>query len=155
MFRLTGIVSLSCFLFLAVGATAMAQSWSPEEQEIWKFEEKQWQMAQDKDTAWIDNMVHDNLSYWETGEAMPQDKASLARWNRYNNSHATTLEHELFPISLTITGNVAVAQYRYRTAVENDKKQREVISGHYTDVLLKEGDTWRFLAWGGGADSKK
>ena len=29
------------------------------------------------------------------------------------------LEQELFPISLTITGNIAVVQYRYSVAREN------------------------------------
>lgn len=154
MFRLIKIASLSSLVLVALVGTGVAQTWTAEQQEIWKLEEQQWQMAQDKDSSWIDTMVHDNLSYWDTAEAMPQSKASLARWNRYGNSIATTLEHELFPIALTITGNIAVAQYRYRTAVENYKKERGVVFGHYTDVLLKEGGTWRFIAWAGGEDSK-
>ena len=96
-----------------------AQTWSPEQQELWKFEEKQWQMAKDKDLSWIETMVHPNLSYWSVGSPVPQTKASLARWNRFDNTSSTVLEQEIFPLSITITGNVAVVSYHYQVAREN------------------------------------
>ena len=155
MFRPVKTASLAFLVLVALVGTASAQTWSPEQQEIWKFEEQQWQMSRDKDLSWVDKMVHANLSYWETGEAMPQNKASLTRWNKYSSSNSAVLEQEIFPISITITGNVAVVQYYYRIARENYKKERETVTGRYTDVLLKEGSSWRFLAWAGGDDPKK
>jgi hypothetical protein len=149
------VIAVVVFVVLvATTGTASAQTWSPEQQELWKLEELQWQMAKDKDMSWIDKMVHPNLSYWDTDQSAPQDKASLTRWNRYNNANSTVLEQELFPISMTITGNVAVAQYRYRIARENYKKDRETVSGRYTDVFVKEGGRWLFIAWAGGDDPK-
>ena len=71
---------------LALAGPAAAQTWSPEQQELWSFEQHQWQMEQDKDSSWIETMVHPNLRYWGVGMQMPQDKASLARWSRYTNS---------------------------------------------------------------------
>ena len=147
--------ALAFLSLLAVAAPASAQTWSAEQQEIWKFEEQQWQMSKDKDLTWIDKMVHPNLSYWDSDRQSPQNKASLARWNRYNNTNATVLEQELFPISITITGNVAVVHYRYTSARENAKKERETVQGRYTDVLVKEGGRWLFIAWAGGDDPKK
>jgi ketosteroid isomerase-like protein len=143
------------FLLMVVARPASAQTWSAEQQEIWKFEEQQWQMAKDKDLSWIEKMVHPNLSYWDVDQPAPQNKASLTRWNRYSNSTTTVLEQELFPISVTITGNIAVVQYRYSIARENYKKERETVSGRYTDVLVKEGGRWLFVAWAGGDDPKK
>jgi ketosteroid isomerase-like protein len=55
---------------------------------------------------------------------------------------------------MTITGNVAVAHYRYRVSSEDDKKEREVVTGRFTDVLVKEGSRWLFLTWAGGDDPK-
>ncbi len=104
------------FALAALANVAAAQTWSAEQQEIWKLEEQQWKMAAAKDASWIDKMVHTNLSYWDNDQVAPQNKASLTRWNRYNSGNTTTLEQEIFPISVTITGNVAVAQYRYTTA---------------------------------------
>jgi hypothetical protein len=109
----------------------------------------------DEDSSWIETMVHPNLRYWEIGQPMPQDKASLARWNRYTSSTGSVLEQEIFPISATITGNVAVMQYHYQIARENYKKERETVTGHYTDVLLKDNGKWLFIAWEGGDDPKK
>jgi len=140
---------------LAFAGSASAQTWTPEQQEIWTFEQQQWQLSKDNDASWIEKMVHPNLRYWEVGAPLPQDKASLSRWNRYNSSSSTVLEQELFPVAATITGNVAVVQYRYQIARENYKKERETVHGHYTDILVKENGKWMFLAWEGGDDPKK
>jgi hypothetical protein len=140
---------------VALASSASAQTWNAEQQEIWKFEELQWKMAAEKDLTWIDKMVHPSLSYWDTEQPGPQNKASLARWNRYTSGNTTVLEQELFPISATITGNVAVVHYRYSIASENYKKERETVTGRYTDVLIKEGGRWLFIGWAGGDDPKK
>jgi hypothetical protein len=147
------VVSVLAALVTITG-TAAAQTWTPEQQEIWKFEELQWQMARDKDLTWVDKMVHPNASVWDSARPMPQNRASLARWNRYDNTAGSVLEQEIFPISVTITGNIAVVQYRYQVARENYKKERESVTGRYTDVLVKEGGRWLFIAWAGGDDPK-
>jgi hypothetical protein len=143
------------FTLAALASSASAQTWSAAQQEVWKLEDQQWKMAAEKDISWIDKMVHSNLSYWDSNQIAPQNKASLTRWDRYNNSNSTVLEQEIFPISMTITGNVAVAQYRYTVARENYKKERETISGRYTDVFMQDGGRWMFIAWAGGDDPKK
>jgi len=139
----------------AFAGVADAQSWNADQQEIWKLEEQQWKMAADKDLSWIDTMVHPNLRYWETGAAMPRDRKSLKHWARYDSDNSTVLEQEILPISATITGNVAVVQYHYIVASENQKKERTRETGHYTDVLIKQDGRWMFIAWAGGEDSKE
>jgi hypothetical protein len=145
---------LLSFLLTAAGA-ATAQTWSADQQDVWRLEEQQWKMAAAKDSTWIEKMVHPNLSYWDVERPAPQTKASLLRWDRYNYSNATVLEQEIFPISITVTGNIAVAQYTYSVARENYKKEREMANGRYTDVLVKEGGRWLFIAWAGGDSPKK
>lgn len=142
-----GVFSLG---FTLLAGAAHAQTWSPEQQEIWKLEEQQWKMAAAKDISWIDTMVHPNMRYWETGAPMPRDKVSLKHWARYDSESSTTLQQELFPISATITGNVAVVQYHYMVASEDHKKERKTVTGRYTDVLIKEDGRWQFIAWAGG-----
>ncbi len=145
---------LLLFALVVQAGTASAQTWSPEQQEIWRLEDQQWKMNAAKDLAWIETMVHPNLSLWDVDFPAPQTKASLSRWAKYGSTAVTILEQEIFPISATITGNVAVAHYRYRVVSENDKKERETATGRYTDVLIKEGSQWRFIAWAGGDDPK-
>lgn len=152
--RIASIVTIS----LALGAFASvtsAQAQSADQQDIWKLEQQQWDMDAAKDMSWIDTMLHPNMRFWETGTPMPRDRASLKRWSRYSSENTTTLQHEIFPISATITGNVAVVQYNYMVARENYKKERETVTGHYTDVFIKEGGRWLFIAWTGGDDPKK
>jgi ketosteroid isomerase-like protein len=148
-------VSLLSLALASFAGAAAAQTWSPDQQEIWRFEEQQWKMAAAKDLSWIDTMVHPNMTYWETTQPMPQDKASLTRWSKYNSTNSTVLEQEIFPISATITGNLAVVHYRYQIASENYKKERETVTGRYTDILIKDNDRWQFLSWSGGDDPKK
>ena len=151
--RLTKLVLFICIAMFS--GIAAAQAWNADQQEIWRIEEQQWKMSMDKDNSWIDKLVHPNVSIWETDKTSPQNKASLVRWNRYGTTMGTTLEQELFPLSITVTGNVAVIQYRYMVARENMKKERETVNGHYTDVMLKEGGRWMFIGWAGGDDPKK
>jgi hypothetical protein len=151
--RISRVVVFVCIALFS--SMAAAQTWNAEQQEIWRLEELQWKMSMEKDQSWVDKMVHPNLSTWENDRPGPQNRASLVRWNRYQAGLGTTLEQELFPMSITITGNVAVVQYRYLLARENMKKEREMATGRYTDVLVKEGGRWMFLAWAGGDDPRK
>ncbi len=64
------------------------------------------------------------------------------------------LEQELFPHSITITGNVAVVNYHYQIARESSKKERETVRGRYMDVFVKDGGRWLFVAWTGGDDPR-
>jgi hypothetical protein len=52
-------------------------------------------------------------------------------------------------------GSVAVVSYHYQIARESYKKERETVHGRYTDVFVKDGGRWLFLAWTGGDDPKK
>jgi hypothetical protein len=152
--RMISLIVLSLALFSIAGA-ASAQALSSDQQEVWKVEQQQWKMAAAKDQSWIEKLLHPNMQFWETGAPMPRDAASIKHWSRYDSEAETTLEYEIFPISVTITGNVAVAQYHYMMARENYKKDRETVTGHYMDVLVKESGRWQFIAWAGGDDPKK
>ena len=151
--RILSVAAVSIALCGFAG-TAGAQTWSAEQQELWQLEQQQWKMSAAKDLSWIDTMVHPNMRYWGIGSPMPRDKASLKHWSRFDSESSTVLQQEIFPISATITGNVAVLQYHYMMASENYKKEREAVTGQYTDVLIKENGRWMFIAWAGG-DIKK
>jgi hypothetical protein len=118
--RIVSVVTIS-LVFGAFAGEASAQALSPEQQEIWKVEQQQWNMDAAKDMSWMETLLHPNLRFWETGAPMPRDKASLKQWSRYDSESGTVLEQELFPISATITGNLAVVQYYYMIARENYK----------------------------------
>jgi ketosteroid isomerase-like protein len=142
-------------LLLAFAGIACAQTWSAEQLEVWQVELKQWQMAKDKDHSWLQTMTHPNVSVWDSSRQFPQNRDSIDRWNRLQSSQTTVLEQELFPLAIVVTGDVAVLQYRYVMVSENAKKEREQTTGRYTDILIKDGGVWKFIAWAGGDDPKK
>ena len=156
MVHRVAVRALACAVVLAWAGAASAQTWTPEQQELWKFEELQWQMSKDKDPSWIEKMVHPSLSYWETGAPSAAEPGfSLTLEPLHQRQQLPCSSRRFFPISITITGNIAVVQYRYQIAREDYKKERETVWGRYTDVLVKEGGRWLFIAWTGGDDPKK
>ena len=44
--------------------------------------------------------------------------------------------------------------YQYTAVREDHKNERVTATGRYTDVLIKEGNRWLFIAWAGGDDPK-
>lgn len=63
------------------------------------------------------------------------------------------VRYEIYPLSITINGNVAVAHYLYSTAYKPKNGEIEMSNGRYTDVLVRTEDGWKFLAWHGGDDN--
>ena len=149
------IISLLCFALAASATPVAAQTWNADQQALWKIEEQQWKMSAAKDASWIPLLVHPNMSAWSNDMPAPQNYASLVKWEKFQSAEGTTLEQEIYPIAITITNNIGVVQYRYRSATENAKKEHKTVNGRWTDVLIKENGTWKFITWAGGADPEK
>ncbi len=147
----TDLLAVAGLLVFAPTGT-VAQTWSAEQLDVWEVIEAQWQSVMAKDETWPNRTLHDQFRGWTNENPAPRDKSSTERWARYGNENATTLMQELFPLSIIVHENTAVAHYLYSTATENRKGERETTHGRYTDILLRDGDSWRFIAWHGGDD---
>lgn len=71
-------------------------------------------------------------------------------WDRFSEQLGKMVAHELYPLSIVVHDDVAVAQYMYSSAFEDKKGDIERSNGRYTDVLVRTDDGWKFLAWHGG-----
>ncbi|MDH3458166.1 MAG: nuclear transport factor 2 family protein [Gemmatimonadota bacterium] len=139
-------------LLASMSTAATAQTWSPEQLGVWGVIEAQWQAAAAEDGTWPDRFLHDQFRGWANEFPAPRDKSSTERWMRYSVENSTTLMHELFPLNIIVQGNIAVAHYLYAIATENRKGERRTTHGRFTDILVRDGDRWRFIAWHGGDD---
>jgi ketosteroid isomerase-like protein len=146
------VLSLLLIVLISSSVPAFAQSWTSDQQEIWRVEEAMWQRDTAKDLTWIDTYLHANATSWGIDHPVPRNKASVTRWDKYAYSNATVLEYELFPLSITVMDDVAVVHYRYRIASEDLNKRREIVTGRYTDVLVREDGRWLILTVVGGDD---
>ena len=137
-------------ILLALPNLAWAQSWSSEQKEVWDTIRSQWDASMKKDASWVDTFLHDSFQGWALQNPAPRDKAATAKWERYTSKNSTTHVQEQFPLSIVVVGDTAVAHYLWSSASEDDEGKKETTHGRYTDILVKSGGTWKFIAWQGG-----
>ena len=144
------LLLLVALLFPTAGA---AQEWDAEQLEVWGVIQAQWTATMEKDASWADTFLSDDFLGWENDVPAPRDGASQRMWSRYGMENSTTLVQDLHPLGIVVHGDVAVAHYFYSTAAATPQGERETTHGRYTDVLVRDDGTWRFLAWHGGENS--
>lgn len=134
---------------LAVSAQAQTNT---DAADVWQAVEAQWNAEKNGDKRWIDNMLAEEFSGWPNSSPAPRSKSSTKLWNRFNQRLAKLVEHELYPLSIVVQGDMAVAHYLYTSATESQDGDIETSNGRFTDVLVRTDDGWKFLAWHGGDD---
>ncbi len=120
--------------------------------DVWTIVEEQWNAEESGDKRWADRMLAENFTGWGTNSPAPRSKDSTKMWDRFNKTQGKNVIHELYPLSIVIEGDVAVAHYLYSAAYEGKDGEVEINNGRYTDVLIRTEDGWKFIAWHGGDD---
>lgn len=122
--------------------------------DVWAQIEQQWNSVEKEGTKWIDKMLVDEFSGWGSESPAPRTKASTKMWTRFNNENSEMVAHELYPLSIVVHNDVAVAHYLFTSATREKSKDGETktSNGRYTDVLIRTEDGWKFIAWSGGTD---
>lgn len=147
--RMRFLIVVVC-LFCLFTMMAVAQSWSSDQTEVWDVIKSEWEAGKAKDTERLDKILLEKFLGWGHPNPTPRDKESWKMWDRYDSQNSTTLIYELYPLGIVVVGNTAVAHYYYSMATEDREGKRETVNGSYTDILIKEGGRWQFLAWRGG-----
>ena len=137
---------------LLMCGVATAQDTAADQANIWAVVEKQWNAVEGGDKKWMDDMLVDDFTGWPKNSPAPRTKASTKMWNRFNESQGTLVAHELYPLAIVVRGDVAVAHYLYTSAYKSKDGEVEMNNGRYSDILVREGDGWKFLSWHGGTD---
>lgn len=132
--------------------SANAQVSANDQADAWTVIEEQWDAQEDGEGDWADTLLTDDFTGWRKESPSPRSKSSLKLWNRVNDMLGKMVAHELYPLSIVVNGDVAVAHYLYRSAFQSKDGAVELRNGRYTDVLVRTDDGWKFLAWHGGAD---
>ena len=142
---LTGILCLSF-------ASAFAQEAPDDPADVWSVIEDEWNADEKGDKKWPDRLLTDDFTGWGKNSPAPRDKSSTKMWDRFNDQTGKALAHELYPLSIIVHDDVAVAHYLYSNAFQSKDGEIEMSNGRYTDVLVRTDDGWKFLAWHGGDD---
>jgi len=137
---------------LAASSTAFAQDAADDPADVWSVIEKEWNVVEKGDKKWPDRFLADDFSGWQKNSPAPRDKASTRMWDRFGEQIGKVIAHELYPLSIIVHEDVAVAHYLYSSAFQPKDGKIEMSNGRYTDILVRTDDGWKFLAWHGGDD---
>ncbi|MGH8221513.1 MAG: YybH family protein [Woeseiaceae bacterium] len=132
---------------------AIAQDAPSDQSAVWSVIEEQWERNESGDTKWIDEMLTADFAGWPNEAPAPQSRASIRMWDALSSKQTEGLEHELYPLSIVVHGDMAIAHYLYTNATRDKKGEVEVRNGRYTDVLVRDDDIWKFISWHGGDEA--
>jgi ketosteroid isomerase-like protein len=133
-------------------ASAFAQETADDPADVWSMIEEEWNASEKGDKKWPDRMLAEDFTGWGKESPAPRDVASTKMWNRFTEQTGKMLAHELYPLSIVVHDDVAVAHYLYRSAFQPKGGDIAMSNGRYTDILVRTADGWKFLAWHGGDD---
>ena len=117
---------------------------------VWSVIEQSWQAERQGSTKWVDQLLSADFVGWSTDAPAPRDKSSTRLWNAFGAKQTEMLEYELYPLSIIVHGDTAVAHYLFSAATKPKGQPVEMTEGRYTDVLVRVDGEWRYLAWHGG-----
>ena len=146
-------VVLTSLLFFGFSAT-YAQDANDDQADVWAIIEQEWDADEKGDRKWPDRLLTDDFSGWPKNSPAPRDKSSIKMWDRFGEQMGSMVAHELYPLSIVVNGDVAIAHYFYSSAFKDNDDNVEISNGRYTDVLIRTEDGWKFIAWHGGDDEK-
>ena len=155
------LMALTGILLLASGdATAQAEAaeqaavqavdQADDHAAVWSAVERIWRAEESGDDEWVEEMLSADFMGWPKESPAPRSKSSVRMWNRFSQQQASGVTHELYPLSIVVHGDMAVVHYLYTNAVQTRDKKTSVASGRYTDVLVRDAGSWRFISWHGG-----
>ena len=139
-------------VFLLSLTSAYAQESADDSANVWSVIEEEWNADEKGDKKWPDRLLTDDFSGWGKDSPAPRSKSSTKMWDRFSDELGEMLAHELYPLSIVVHGDVAVAHYLYSSAFQSKDGDIEMSNGRYTDVLVRSDDGWMFLTWHGGDD---
>lgn len=120
---------------------------------VWSVIERAWRAEKDGNARWIEDLLSPDFVGWGNDSPAPRDKSSTRLWTTFSSRHVDMVEYELYPLSIIVHGDTAVAHYLYTSAVQAKGEPLKSLNGRYTDVLVRSANGWRFLTWHGGPDA--
>ena len=142
------LIGVSLFSF----GLLQAQEASDDTADVWSAVEAAWEADEKDDKRWVDQMLTDDFAGWSKTSPAPRSKSSTQMWDRFAEQQGKSVAHELYPLSIIVHGDIAVAHYLYTNAYKDKEGEVEISNGRYSDILVRSEDGWKFIAWHGGDD---
>jgi ketosteroid isomerase-like protein len=152
------ILTATAIVAFAFGASnvAIAQtpSWSAEQTAVWKVVSESYVDEVAKNGKWPNAYVHDQVVSWSAASPIPKGKASIEKWARFNDSQSKTLQYEIHPVAIAVSGDTAVVHYTGMFVSQRGTDKPETEVNGTIETLVRSGGQWKFLSLT-GFDMKK
>jgi hypothetical protein len=129
-----------------VSVNAQEPSWNDAQSEVWALVEQSWVDDVAENGKWPTDYIHDNYVSWGDGDAAPRYKDSAIAWSRFGDESSNTLMYEVSPEAIAVVDGTAVVHYNVTTVTEDSKGERNASVGRITEVLVRVGRSWKWIA---------
>jgi hypothetical protein len=137
---------VSVVAVLAYAGVIRAAQMTEEARSVWSVVEQSWVDETAENGKWPADYVHADVVAWGKTWPSPRRKESLVKWVRFEADSSKTLEYEIFPVEVVVHGDTAVALYNAVVVVENAEGKRQRRAQGLVETLVRDGQSWKFLA---------
>ena len=144
----TAVLAMS---LVFVASPSSGQEWSDTQKEVWQNVEKYSDLYVKEDLEGMMAYFHDDFLGWERTQWYPTNKADRRVIMERDFATSDVLFEALKPAGIKVHGNVAIVHYYITLTVKDLKGEETTLSGHWTDILMKQGSKWVMIGDAGGA----
>lgn len=141
---------VSALFVFGIFGVVQADDWSADQAEVWAAIETCNSHFRDDRLKEIMDCIHDDFSGWLYSEPVPRGKENFEKVGQYFLRTRDVVAGELRPIDILVYENFAVIHYFYIEITKDGDGNEEINQGRWTDVMVKEGGKWRWIADHGG-----
>lgn len=137
---------LAVFMLIAFSSVAYsAGHMSDDQKAVWKVVADSWADDVAENGKWPNEYIHEDAHSWGPTWPAPRDAESIASWSRFDSESGDTIKYELFPITITVVDDTAVAYYGMVTVSTDYQGKRERSSGGLIETLVRTDAGWKFI----------
>lgn len=140
--------SAAAMLFAGTTQLASAQmpSWTPEQTAVWNVVAQSWVDDVAQNGKWPADYADPQMLSWSADFPSPRGKDSAVRWAKFGNSQNKTLQYEVTPLAIALSGNTAVVSYTAYIVSQRGTDKPENAKEAITETLVRDGKGWKFLS---------
>jgi ketosteroid isomerase-like protein len=87
------------------------------------------------------NCLHEDFTGWFPGDPLPVDKNTNQKFEAYMLSNVKVHLWDVQPVSITVSGDMAIVHYVLAT-IREDATGTKLLHSRYTDIWKKENGKW-------------
>ncbi|MEY4269509.1 MAG: hypothetical protein RLZZ58_725 [Pseudomonadota bacterium] len=127
-------------------ASAQMPSWSPEQQAVWSVVSQSWVDDAAQNGKWPKDYADPQILAWSSDFPSPRGLDSIDKWTRFGNAQRKTLQYEITPQAIALSGNTAVVTYTLAMVSQRGTDKPENVQEAIVETLVRNGGSWKFLA---------